>query len=111
MLSAKQVSEFERNGCLVAEKVVSDADIAELRAELDRIIAAHQAGGFKEGEPQPVMIGNLGGGKDGQVVWQVVNIWEASPTYQRLLYLNPVIEALHQLTRHRNLQVWHDQIQ
>ena len=37
--------------------------------------------------------------------------WEASPAYQRLLYNRPVIEALHQLTRADDLQVWHDQIQ
>ena len=111
MLSHKRVAEFDRNGCLIGGKVIADAEIDELRAELDRVIAAHQAGGWKEGEPQPVMIGNLGGGADGQVVWQIVNIWEASPAYQRLLYLKPVIEALHQLTKARDLQVWHDQIQ
>jgi ectoine hydroxylase-related dioxygenase (phytanoyl-CoA dioxygenase family) len=56
------------------------------------------------------MIGNLGGKAD-SVVWQIVNIWEASPAFERLLYLKPVIEALHQLTGEADLQVWHDQIQ
>ncbi len=110
MLSAKQVAEFERDGCLVGGKVVNDADVEELRIELDRVIATHQAGGFAEGQPQPVMIGNLGGKAD-SVVWQVVNIWEASPAFERLLYLPAVVDGLHQLTHHKNLQVWHDQIQ
>ncbi len=110
MLSAKEVEEFRRNGCLIGGKVINDEDVEELRSELDRVIAAHQAGGFKDGEPQPVMISNLGG-RDDAIVWQVVNIWEASPAFRRLLYSQPVIEALHQLTGHKNLQVWHDQIQ
>src|SRR5688572_4823686 len=111
MLSSNQVAEFNRNGCLVGGKVISKEEVDELCAELDRVIVRHQANSWKDDEPQPVQIGNLGGGKDGQVVWQIVNIWEASPAYRRLLYLKPVIEALHQLTRHKNLQVWHDQIQ
>src|SRR4051812_3537363 len=110
MLSPKQVAEFKRNGCLVGGKVIDEEDVEELCAELDRVIATHQAGGFKEGDKQPVMIGNLGGKAD-SVVWQVVNIWEASPAFQRLLYLQPVVEALHQLTGKNDLQVWHDQIQ
>lgn len=110
MLSSRQVAEFDRNGCLIGGKVVDDADVEELRAELDRIIATHQAGGFKEDEKQPVMISNLGGKADA-IVWQVVNIWEASPAFERLLYLPAVAEALHQLTNKKDLQVWHDQIQ
>jgi phytanoyl-CoA hydroxylase len=110
MLSDKQVQEFERNGCLIGGKVISDEDVEELRAELDRVIAAHQAGGFSDDQPKPVMVGNLGGKAD-SVVWQVVNIWEASPAFERLLYNRAVVEALHQLTREQDLQVWHDQIQ
>src|SRR5688572_26780077 len=111
MLSHDHVARFNRNGCLVGGKVIADADVDELRAELDRVIVTHQANAWKPGDKQPVMIGNLGGGKDGQMVWQIVNIWEASPAFRRLLYSTAVIEALHQLTQHKNLQVWHDQIQ
>jgi phytanoyl-CoA hydroxylase len=97
MLSDQHVAEFNRNGCLVGGRLISDAEVEELCAELDRIITAHQSGTFKAGDPQPVMIGNLGGGGDGgQVVWQIVNIWEASPAFRRLLYLKPIVEGLHQ---------------
>src|SRR5436309_15058324 len=106
VLCEKEVARFNRDGCLVAPGVISDQEIEELRAELDRVIATHQSGGFKDDEPnKPVMIGNLGGKAD-SVVWQVVNIWEASPAFERLLYLKPVIEALHQLTGEQDLQVW-----
>jgi ectoine hydroxylase-related dioxygenase (phytanoyl-CoA dioxygenase family) len=110
VLSDKEVARFQREGCFVAPKVISDADVEELRGELDRVIATHQADGFKDDQPRPVMIGNLGGKAD-QVVWQIVNIWEASPAFERLLYLKPVVEALHQLTGEPDLQIWHDQIQ
>src|SRR3954469_6127245 len=110
MLSQSQVREFDRNGCLLGGKVISSDEVEELRAELDRVIATHQSGGFSDDQPKPVMIGNLGGKAD-DVVWQIVNIWEASPAFERLLYLRPVVEALHQLTRADDLQVWHDQIQ
>src|SRR5262245_27888613 len=110
MLSHDDVARFNREGCLVQPKVISDEEVEELRSELDRIITTHQSAGFKDDQPRPVMIGNLGGKAD-QVVWQIVNIWEASPAFERLLYLKPVVEALHQLTGEDDLQVWHDQIQ
>jgi ectoine hydroxylase-related dioxygenase (phytanoyl-CoA dioxygenase family) len=110
MLSPQQVREFDRNGCLVGGQVIGDEEVDELRRELDRVIAAHQAGGFGQDQPKPVMISKWGD-KPESVIWQIVNIWEASPAFERLLYLRPVIEALHQLTGAADLQVWHDQIQ
>ena len=107
MLTTQQVTEFNRNGFLNGGRVVDDAEIGELRSELDRVIRQHEAGA-KDGQPRPVMISKWG--KD-SVVWQVVNIWEASPAYERLLYLKPIVEAISQLTAQPNLQVWHDQIQ
>ena len=110
MLSAQQVREFNRNGCLVGGKVISDTEVEELRAELDRVIATHQADGFRDGDRRPVMISRWG--KTPQdVIWQIVNIWEASEAFERLLYLRPVVEGLHRLIKHPHLQVWHDQIQ
>ena len=40
---------------------------------------------------------------------QVVNIWEFSPAFRKLLYSKPVVEAISQLTGQPDLQVWHDQ--
>jgi ectoine hydroxylase-related dioxygenase (phytanoyl-CoA dioxygenase family) len=111
MLSEQQVREFDRNGCLIGGKVISHVQVDELRCELDRVIATHQAGGFEDdGKPRPVMISKWGESPE-SVIWQIVNIWEASPAFERLLYTRPVVEALQQLTRANDLQVWHDQIQ
>ena len=98
MLTTQQVTEFNRNGFLNGGRVVDDAEIGELRSELDRVIRQHEAGA-KDGQPRPVMISKWG--KD-SVVWQVVNIWEASPAYERLLYLKPIVEAISQLTAQPN---------
>jgi ectoine hydroxylase-related dioxygenase (phytanoyl-CoA dioxygenase family) len=51
------------------------------------------------------------GESDDAIIWQIVNIWEASPAFERLLYLKPVVEAIAQLTHHGEIQIWHDQIQ
>jgi ectoine hydroxylase-related dioxygenase (phytanoyl-CoA dioxygenase family) len=110
MLSDKQVAEFDRNGCLIGGRVIDDADVDELRAELDRVIATHDANAWKPDEPQPVMISKWGE-KEGSIIWQIVNIWEASPAFERLLYLPAVSEAISQLCHHGDIQIWHDQIQ
>jgi ectoine hydroxylase-related dioxygenase (phytanoyl-CoA dioxygenase family) len=109
MLSQAEVDEFDRNGCLVGGRVVSDDEADELRRELDRVIS-RGPNGFAPGEPKPVQIANLSRDKD-QAVWQIVNIWEASPAFERLLYHPRVAKAISQLTKSPTVQVWHDQIQ
>jgi phytanoyl-CoA hydroxylase len=110
MLSDEQVAEFDRNGCLIGGRVINDDEVDELRAELDRVIATHDANAWKPDEKQPVMISKWGE-KEGSIIWQIVNIWEASPAFERLLYLEPVVEAISQLSHHGDIQIWHDQIQ
>ncbi len=109
MLSSQHVADFDRDGCLIGGKAISDAEVDELRDELDRVIAKGPHG-FSTDEPRPVQIANLTT-TPGQEVWQIVNIWEASPPFERLLYLRPVVEAIAQLAHHGDIQIWHDQIQ
>jgi hypothetical protein len=108
MLSPEQVADFDRNGHLNGGRVLDDRDVDKLRDELDRVIADGRRG--FAGEPRPVRIADLSAGRGGEV-WQIVNIWEASPAYERLLYLKPVVEAISQLAHHPDIQIWHDQIQ
>lgn len=109
MLTPQQVSEFDRNGCLIGGQVLSDAEVEELRSELDRVIADFQRG-YADGDKQPVLV-NKWGTTPESVIWQVVNIWEASPAYERLLYHPFVVKAISQLTAQPDIQIWHDQIQ
>src|SRR2546423_6976166 len=110
MLTDPQLAQFDRDGCLIGPKVLSDREVDELRDELDRVIATHERGGFKDADPRPVMISKWGEDA-GSIIWQIVNIWQASPAFERLLYLQPVVEAISQLTRSDDIQIWHDQIQ
>jgi len=109
MLNDRQIAEFNRIGCLLGGQVISESEVQELRDQLDRVIDNGKTG-FAPGEPQPVMISNLSKDKD-QPVWQIVNIWEASPAFERLLYNPRIAKAINQLTGKPDIYVWHDQIQ
>ncbi|MEE2659214.1 MAG: phytanoyl-CoA dioxygenase family protein [Candidatus Latescibacterota bacterium] len=114
MLSEEQVQEFHEKGYLNGGLILQDDEVEELREELDRILKIG-SDGFEEGEPQPVSFRDLRGGGDGKAsdtpVWQIVNIWEASEAYERLTYHPFINVAISQVTGHRDLQIWHDQIQ
>ncbi len=113
MLSEQQMQEFERNGFINAGKALSLEEVDELGAELDRILDIGPDG-FGPGDPQPVSfrdMGARGGGVSGHPVWQIVNIWEASDAFRRLMSHPFLVRAVSQLTGHPDLMVWHDQIQ
>ena len=114
MLQTTQIDEFHCNGFLNGGRILNDEELDELRAELDRILGKGPDG-FADDEPQPVVFRDLNRGKDGEVsehpVWQIVNTWEASPAFERLLYHPFIVRAISQLTGQLDLMIWHDQIQ
>jgi phytanoyl-CoA hydroxylase len=107
-LSDRQLSAYQRDGYLAGGPLLTADDIGVLRAELDRVIAQR---GHAD-QPQPVQIVNMSG-QAGQEVWQVVNIWQASPPFARLLQHPRLIAMLRQLAGPdgSELRLWHDQIQ
>ncbi len=115
MLSEAQVQQFHRDGYLNAGPVLDPDTVAVLSAALDGIIATGPEG-FAPDAPRPVLFRDLTrGGPYGQggarPVWQIVNIWEASPPFRALLAHPMITRAIGQLTRACDLQVWHDQVQ
>ena len=113
MLNEEQIESFQRNGFLNGGCVLDDAAIAELSEDLERIVQQGKRG-FTEGERQPISfrdINALRTGDGGQPVWQIVNIWEASDPFHRLIYHPSIVKAVSQLTGEPALSVWHDQIQ
>lgn len=111
MLTDAQIATFDKNGYLNGGRLLSDEAVQELRDELDRILEIGPDG-FTEGESQPVLFRNMTSETDPEkCVWQIVNIWEASPAYERLIYHPFVVKAIGQLTGVGDLMVWHDQIQ
>ena len=81
------------------------AAVRELRGELKSVLD-----GTAKGPGKPVMMHNLSG-DSAAPVWQVVNIWEASEPYRRLISNPAITAAVAQLTGASCLRIWHDQIQ
>jgi ectoine hydroxylase-related dioxygenase (phytanoyl-CoA dioxygenase family) len=104
MLTKESVAEYEEKGYLNAGPVISESEVDELRDELDRVLEDRDAG-----TPQPVRITRSG--NDEIYFWQVVNIWQASRPFLKLLFNQKVVEAVAQLYGASQLRVWHDQIQ
>jgi ectoine hydroxylase-related dioxygenase (phytanoyl-CoA dioxygenase family) len=106
MLTEAQIQQFKRNGYLNGGKVLNDETVDVLRAEIMRVIAERD----KEGVPKPVLNRNLS--KDDHApVWQIVNIWQASEAFRRLIAHPDIVTGIAQLTDATELRIWHDQIQ
>ena len=113
MLTQEQVQRFHRDGFLNAGRILDDEQLAELSSDLDRVIAKGPDG-FADDEARPVSFRDLNAAGDGVTatpVWQIVNIWEAAASFERLVYHPAIVTGISQLTGFGDLQVWHDQVQ
>ncbi|MDA0336771.1 MAG: phytanoyl-CoA dioxygenase family protein [bacterium] len=113
MLTEEQIADFDRDGFLNSGPILSTAEVDSIADGLAGVLDIGPDG-FGEGQPQPVSYRDLRSGAAGasaNPVWQIVNIWEASPAFERLIYHPYIVKAISQLTHETDLQVWHDQIQ
>ena len=105
MLNEKQIQQFHRDGFLLGPQVLDDNQVEALRDELARVIAEKD----KPEVPQPVLLRNLGTAAG--PLWQIVNICEASKTYEDLVYHPVIAGEIAQLLGAQEVRLWHDQIQ
>ncbi|MDD9985398.1 MAG: phytanoyl-CoA dioxygenase family protein [Spirochaetaceae bacterium] len=105
MLSEADVRSFEERGFVSGGRVLEADAVDGLRAELARVSAERDAGNGAK----PVLDRDIG--QERAPVQQVVNIWQASTDFRRLLAHPRVVAETVQLTGARELRVWHDQIQ
>jgi len=105
MLTEEQIAAFRADGFIKGGRVLDDAEVDELRAEMERVIDHRD----KDGVAQPVLLSNLG--SEQRPVWQIVNIWQASEPFARLIRNPRITEEIAQLTGAAELRIWHDQIQ
>ena len=105
MLSEADVRSFEEQGFVTGGRVLEADAVDELRTELARVSAERDA---TDGA-KPVLDRDIG--QERAPVQQVVNIWQASPAFRRLLQHPRIVAEVVQLTGARELRVWHDQIQ
>ena len=109
MLSKEQITQFHRDGFLNAGKIIADEQLCVLSTDLDTILEKG-ADKAKDGEPEPVYVSEIEAvGNEGPGM-QIINIWEASTAFERVLYHPGIVEAVIQLSGFKDLQVWHDQI-
>ena len=110
-LRPELIEQFKHHGFINAGKILDLDDVETLGAELDRIIDIGPEG-FGD-NPKPVLFRDLTGGNEDSPypVWQIVNVWEASPLFHKLLFHPTIVKAVSQLTGADILQVWHDQVQ
>lgn len=106
MLTPEQIAQFKSTGYLRGARMLADAEVETLRAEVERVIRDRD----RKDVPQPVMCHNFTGNADAPV-WQIVNIWEASEPFGRLIHQPVIAEEIAQLTGAQTLRIWHDQIQ
>ena len=106
MLSEAQVREFRDRGFVLGERVLDDAEVDELRGELERVLTATD---FPDGR-RPVRCSDLSR-NEGRPVWQIVNIWQASDAFARLSRSPAIVGDVARMTGARELRIWHDQVQ
>ncbi|MBP3965752.1 phytanoyl-CoA dioxygenase family protein [Paenibacillus lignilyticus] len=113
MLSQAQITEFENNGFLKGDVVLSDSEVEALREELDKVMNG-------ETVKKPVLNHNMLSSDSpydnmkmiaSEKVVQIVNIWLASDRFLQHAAHPVICEEVAQLSHTNSLRIWHDQIQ
>lgn len=115
MLTQDQIEQFDRDGFLKGDVVLSDAEVETLREELRLVMEGKSV-------KRPVLNRNLLEGENNDLyenmkmsvnekVVQIVNIWMASDAFYRHAANRRICEEVAQLCRTDTLRIWHDQIQ
>ncbi len=104
MFNDQQIAQYRTQGFIKGQRVLDDATVEELRAEIDRVIRDKD-----KPVPQPIVLRNIS--RPGTTIWQILDIWMASQAFHRLLFHPSIVTGAAQLTGARELRLWHDQIQ
>lgn len=115
MLNAAQLAEFEQNGFLKGDVILSASEVDHLREELDLILDGKTV-------KKPVLQHNMRpeeaealykGMKMSvtEKVIQIVNTWMASDAYMQQCAHPVICQEVAQLCKTDTLRIWHDQIQ
>ncbi|CAM3515695.1 phytanoyl-CoA dioxygenase family protein [Paenibacillus lupini] len=113
MLSQAQIAEFENNGFLKGGVVLSEAEVDELREELDKVMNGETVN-------KPALNHNMLSSDSpydnmkmitSESVVQIVNIWLASDRFLQHAAHPVICEEIAQLCHSNSLRIWHDQVQ
>lgn len=104
-LTDAQIAQFQEQGFLNYGPILTDDETATLHAALERVLRG-------DGDKAPESNRNISAGQgEGNVVTQVVNIWEAAPEFADHLYNDRIVPLVAQLMGADTVRVWHDQVQ
>jgi phytanoyl-CoA hydroxylase len=106
MLTAEQIEQYRRSGFVNGGPVLDEETVTTLQHEVLRVIDERDNTSIA----QPVRLANLSGDET-RPIWQIVNIWQASPAFQALVCGSKIAEMAAELTGAKELRIWHDQIQ
>jgi ectoine hydroxylase-related dioxygenase (phytanoyl-CoA dioxygenase family) len=106
MLTVEQVEQYRRSGFVNGGPVLSDGEVETLQREVLRVIDERENAAVA----QPVRVANLSSDPE-RPIWQIVNIWQASPAFQALVCNDTIAQMAAQLSGAKELRIWHDQIQ
>jgi phytanoyl-CoA hydroxylase len=106
MLTKEQIEQYRRSGFVNGGPVLDDGTVEALQREVLRVIDDRD----KAGIAQPVRLANLSDNAESPI-WQIVNIWQASPAFQALVCNTKIAEMAAELSGANELRIWHDQIQ
>jgi phytanoyl-CoA hydroxylase len=105
MLTSEQVEFFHENGYLQGPRILSDDQLVELRAALDRVLR-----GESEGKPEYIVGLGQKDDSDTKAVNQTVNAWCADPVFRRHIHNPAITTAVAQLLGTDEVRLWHDQV-
>jgi phytanoyl-CoA hydroxylase len=105
VLTSEQLEQYRRSGFVNGGPLLDDATVETLRQEVLRVIADRDNAAVA----QPVLVRDLSTSPELQV-WQIINIWQASPAFMALARNPHLLEMAAQLSGGKQLRIWHDQI-
>lgn len=106
MLTEQQIRQFDDQGFLLGGQVLTPDEADRLAEDIERVIRDKD----RKDVRQPVLLRNLSG-DPARPVWQIVNIWQACPAFEKLMRHPVILEEVAQITRAAELRIWHDQVQ
>ena len=105
-LSDHQVHLFKKNGFVNAGPLISKYNADQLCNEILRIIDRKE----DQTHPQPIMINNISS-DDETPIWQIINTWQSSRFFYKILKLPLLKKFIKKLTGKSDFRIWHDQVQ
>jgi len=105
VLTTEQLEQYRRSGFVNGGPLLDEATVETLQREVLRVIDDRN----NPAAAQPVMLRDLST-QAGLEVWQIINIWEASPAFRALANHPHLLKMAAQLGDAQQLRIWHDQI-